>query len=48
LSGNAVYNNVAMRVNMQYDQSLGGTKVNCDLLAGVAVLDSNLAVVMLG
>ena len=48
LSGVAVYNNVAMRVNFQYDQEAGGTKVNCDLLAGVAVLDSNLAVVMLG
>lgn len=48
LSGVAVYNDVAMRINMQYDQEAGGTRVNCDLLAGVAVLDSNLAVVVLG
>jgi hypothetical protein len=33
---------------MQYDQAEGGTKVNCDMLAGLAVLDSNLACVMLG
>jgi len=47
-SGVAAYNNIAMRINMQYDQSVGGTRVNCDLLSGVAVLDQNLAVVVLG
>jgi hypothetical protein len=48
MSGVAAYNDVAMRINMQYDQSVGGTRVNCDLLAGVAVLDQDLAVVVLG
>ncbi len=48
LSGVASYNDVSMRINMQYDQAAGGTRVNCDLLAGVAVLDSDLAVVVLG
>jgi hypothetical protein len=48
MSGVAAYNNVAMRINMQYDQTVGGTRVNCDLLAGVAVLDADLAVVVLG
>ncbi len=48
LSGVAVYKDIALRINMQYDQAAGGTRVNCDILAGVAVLDSNLAVVVLG
>ena len=42
------YNNIAMRVSMQYDIQEGGTVVNLDILAGVAVLDENLAVVFLG
>jgi hypothetical protein len=42
------YNNIAMRVTMQYDIQEGGTVVNLDILAGVAVLDENLAVVFLG
>ncbi len=42
------YNNIAMRVTMQYDIQAGGTVVNLDILAGVAVLDQNLAVVLLG
>ena len=42
------YNNIAMRVTMQYDIQEGGTVVNLDILAGVAVLDQNLAVVLLG
>ena len=42
------YNNIAMRVTMQYDIQEGGTVVNLDILAGVAVLDQNLAVVFLG
>jgi hypothetical protein len=44
----ASYNGISMRISMQYDQAEGGTKVNCDMLAGLAVLDSNLACVMLG
>ena len=42
------YNNIAMRVTMQYDIQAGGTVVNLDILAGVAILDQNLAVVFLG
>ena len=44
----AVHNDIAMRVSMQYDINAGGTVVNLDILAGVAVLDTNLAVVVLG
>jgi hypothetical protein len=43
-----VYNDIAMRVSMQYDIQEGGTVVNLDILAGVAVLDENLCVVLLG
>jgi hypothetical protein len=46
--GVASYNGISMRVTMQYSQSAGGTQVNCDMLAGLAVLDTNLACVMLG
>jgi hypothetical protein len=42
------YNNIGMRVLMQYDINAGGTIVNCDILAGVAVLDSGLLVPLLG
>jgi hypothetical protein len=48
MSGVAAYNNIAMRVSMQYDIDAGGTVVNCDILAGVKELDENLAVVLLG
>jgi hypothetical protein len=44
----AVYNNVAMRITMQYSIQAGGTIVNCDILGGVAVLDSRLCVPLLG
>lgn len=44
----AVHNDIAMRVTMQYDINAGGTVVNLDILAGVAVLDSRLAVPLLG
>ena len=47
-AGVADYNGIGMRISMQYDQAVGGTKVNCDMLAGVAVLDEDLAVVLLG
>lgn len=43
-----VHNDVAMRVVMQYDINAGGTVVNLDILAGVAVLDTRLCVPLLG
>ena len=42
------FNGIGMRVLMQYDINAGGTIVNCDILAGVAVLDSALCVPLLG
>jgi hypothetical protein len=42
------YNGIGMRVLMQYDINAGGVVVNCDILAGVAVLDSGLLVPVLG
>jgi hypothetical protein len=36
------YNGLGLRVTMQYDSSLGGVRVNVDLLAGIAPLDTNL------
>ena len=42
------HNDVGMRVVMQYDSSLQGTRVNMDILAGVALLDANLCVTLLG
>jgi len=42
------HNGIGMRVLMQYDINAGGTVVNCDILAGVAVLDSGLCVPVLG
>jgi hypothetical protein len=43
-----MYNNLAMRVAMQYDISSQGTKVTLDMLCGVKELDENLGVVLLG
>jgi hypothetical protein len=43
-----MYNNLAMRICMQYDIDTQGTKVTLDMLMGVKVLDTNLGVVMLG
>ncbi len=43
-----VHNDVSMRIAMQYDIDAGGTKVNLDLLCGVAVLDTRLCVPLLG
>jgi hypothetical protein len=48
MAANATYNGVSMRVTMQYDINAGGTIVNFDMLAGVAVLDTKLAVVLQG
>ena len=44
----ATHNNVSMRVTMQYDIQSGGTVVNLDILGGVALLDVNLCVPLLG
>lgn len=48
MSDVAVHNDISMRVTMQYNISMGGTVVNLDLLAGVAVLDTRLCVPLLG
>jgi hypothetical protein len=48
LSGAGAYNGIGMRVSMQYDINAGGTVVNCDILAGIKELDTNLAVALLG
>lgn len=42
------YNDIAMRVTMQYNITSQGTIVTLDLLCGVAVLDEDLGVVLLG
>jgi len=42
------YNDVTMRVTMQYDISSQGTIVTLDLLCGVKVLDTNLGCLLLG
>jgi hypothetical protein len=43
-----MYNDLAMRVAMQYNISSQGTQVTLDMLCGVKTLDENLGVVMLG
>lgn len=48
LSHVGVYNDIAMRVSMQYSIAQGGTVVNLDILAGVAILDTNLCCVLQG
>ena len=48
MAGHAAYNGVTMRVLAQYDINAGGLIVNCDILAGVAVLNSGLLVPVLG
>ena len=42
------YNDVAMRVAMQYNITSQGTIVTLDLLCGVKVLDTNLGCILLG
>ena len=42
------HNGIGMRVLMQYDINAGGTVVNCDILAGVAVLQQGLCIPVLG
>lgn len=46
-SGIGSYNDLSMRVAMQYDISSQGTKVTLDMLMGVKVLDTNLGVLLL-
>lgn len=46
-AGVADYNNVGMRVSMQYDITTQGTIVTLDMLAGVALLDVNLGAILL-
>jgi len=48
MAGHAAYNGITMRVLAQYDINAGGLIVNCDILAGVAVLNSSLLVPVLG
>lgn len=43
-----VHNDISMRISMQYNIAQQGTVVTADMLAGVAVLDADLGVVMLG
>jgi hypothetical protein len=40
------FRGVGLRVVTQYDSKAGGTRVNVDVLAGIAVLDEDLLVVM--
>lgn len=47
-AGIATYNDVSMRVTMQYSLKAGGTLVNMDILAGLAMLDSTMCVPLLG
>jgi hypothetical protein len=44
----ASYNGISMRVVMQYDWEQQGTVVTLDLLCGTAVLDTDLACILLG
>jgi hypothetical protein len=42
------FNGLSIRIVMQYDSSLQGTRVTCDLLCGVKVLEGDLGAVLLG
>jgi hypothetical protein len=44
----ASHNDISMRVTMQYDWEQQGTVVTLDLLCGTAVLDTDLACILLG
>lgn len=46
-AGISSYNDLSMRVAMQYDIDSQGTKFTLDMLCGVKVLDTNLGVVLL-
>ena len=47
-TGLGIYNDIAMRITMQYDSSKQGTRVTHDILCGVKVLDTDLGCVLLG
>jgi hypothetical protein len=47
-AGLAIYNGVGMRLTMQYDSSIQGTRVTHDILCGTEILDTNLGCVLLG
>lgn len=42
------YNGLSIRITMQYDSKKQGTRVTCDMLSGVALLDVNMAALVLG
>jgi len=48
MAGHADMNGITMRVLAQYDINAGGLVVNCDILAGIAVLNGSLLVPVLG
>lgn len=48
MAANQSHNNISMRVVMQYDSEIEGTRVTLGMLCGFAVLDSRLAVPFLG
>jgi hypothetical protein len=48
LASNVSFNNLSMRVVMQYDGNLQGTRVTLDMLTGVAQLEPLNGVLMLG
>jgi len=41
-------NKLSMRICMQYDSTKQGTRVTCDMLSGVALLDINMGCLILG
>ena len=48
MSAIADYNDLSIRLTMQYDSKKQGTRVTADLLSGVALLDAELACLFLG
>jgi hypothetical protein len=48
MAGSAVVDNVSLRVVMQYDSKKQATRVNMDMLLGVAILDDDMALPLLG
>lgn len=48
MSAVANYEDIAMRVTMQYDSSAEGTRVNLGVLCGFALLNADLACLLLG
>lgn len=48
MSALANYNGLSIRICMQYDSKAQGTRVTADLLSGVALLDADMACLILG